>query len=211
MSIRLLIGDDHAIVREGLKQIIEDTVDLEVVAEAASGGAVLDAVRKNSYDVIVLDISLPDQSGLDILKQIKHIKPDLPVLMLSIHPEELYAVRVLRAGAAGYITKRSAPGELVTAIRTVAQGRKYITSSLAEHLAQQFDDITQPPHELLSDREYQVMIGIANGKSVSEIANDLSLSVNTISTYRSRILEKMRLKNNADIIHYAIQYGLVEA
>ncbi len=209
MSVRILICDDHAIVREGLKQIINDTADLQVVAEADSGKAALTEIENENLDMVVLDISLPDQSGLDVLKQIKQIRSDLPVLMLSIHPEEFYAIRVLRAEASGYLTKRSAPSELVTAIRTVSQGRKYITASLAQKLASTFDDITQPPHQKLSDREYQVLIEISKGKTIGDIAENLNLSVNTISTYRSRILEKMGLKNNAEIIHYAIQNKLV--
>jgi len=211
VSVKILICDDHAIVREGLKQIINDASDLEVTAEADSGGSAIRQVEDDKFDVVVLDISLPDQSGLDVLKQLKQIQPNLPVLMLSIHPEEFYATRVLRANASGYLTKRSAPSELVTAIRTVAQGRKYITASLAEKLADSFDGVNQPPHQKLSDREYQVLIELARGNTISEIAENLNLSVNTISTYRSRILEKMNLNNTAELIHYAIRNKLVDS
>jgi len=209
--IKILIADDHAIVREGLKQIVAETSDIEVADEASTGHEVLDKVRANEYDVVVLDISMPGGDGLNILKQIKSEIPKLSVLVLSMHPEEHYAVRVLKAGAAGYLTKESAPDELILAIRRVASGRKFVSSFLAEKLAFDLEnDRGKPLHEMLSDREYQVMCMIASGKRTKEIAEELCLSIKTISTYRSRILEKMRMKNNAELTHYAIKQGLVE-
>jgi two-component system invasion response regulator UvrY len=209
--IRILIADDHAIVRKGLKQIVEETADMVVADEASTGHEVLDKVRDNEYDVVVLDISMPGGDGVDILKQIKKEKPKIPILVLSMHPEEQYAVRVLHAGAAGYMTKESAPDELITALRRVAAGRKYISSSLAEQLAFKLErNADRPLHEILSDREYQVMCMIASGKEVKKIAEELCLSVKTVSTYRSRILEKMRMKNNAELTRYAIKQQLVE-
>lgn len=209
--IKILIADDHAIVREGLKQIVAETSDMIVADEACTGHEVLDKVRDKQYDVVVLDISMPGGDGLNILKQIKKEMPQLSVLVLSIHPEEQYAVRVLKAGAAGYLTKESAPDELITAIRRVSTGRRYVSYSLAEKLALDLvRDKEKPLYETLSDREYQVMRLIASGKKVKEIAEELCLSVKTISTYRSRILEKMGMKSNAELMHYAIKEGLVE-
>jgi len=209
--IKVLIVDDHTIVREGLRQILEETSDIDVTGEASSAQEVIDKVWNNSYDIVLLDISLPGRSGLDVLKQLKSIKPDLPILILSMHPEEQYAVRSLRAKASGYLTKESASAELIDAIRKVAHGRKYITSSLAEKLAFELEDNSSyPSHENLSDREFQVMCMIASGKRVKEIATALSLSVKTISTYRARILKKMNMRNNSQLIHYAIKSGLVD-
>lgn len=209
--IKILIADDHAIVREGLKQIVAETSDMAVADEASSGHEVLDKVRSNEYTVVVLDISMPGGDGLNILKQIKKEKLKLPVLVLSVHPEEQYAVRVLKAGAAGYLTKESAPGELISAIRRVSSGRKYVSSLLAEKLAFDLQSEGETSlHETLSDREFQVMCMIASGKRVKDIGEELCLSVKTISTYRSRILEKMRMKNSAELTHYALKHGLVE-
>ena len=209
--IKILIADDHAIVREGLKQIVAETTDIVVADEATSGHEVLKKVWDTEYDVVILDISMPGRGGVDILKQLKGQKPNLPILILSMHPEEQYAVRVLKAGAAGYLTKESAPDELITAIRRVSAGRKYVSSSLAEKLAFDLErDTEKPGHEILSDREYQVMCMIASGKRVQEIAEELCLSVKTVSTYRSRVLEKMKMKNNAELMHYAIKQGLVD-
>jgi two-component system invasion response regulator UvrY len=187
--IRIMIADDHTIVREGLKQILADIPDLAVVEEAKNGEEVIAKVGMKDIDIILLDISLPGRSGLDVLRQLKHRKPGLPVLILSMYPEEQYAVRSIRAGASGYLTKESASTELVEAIRTV---------------------VDKPLHELLSDREYQVMCMIASGKTVKEIAKILSLSVKTISTHRSRILKKMNMENNAQLTHYAIKQNLVD-
>ncbi len=209
--IKILIADDHAVVREGLKQIISETPDMRVTDEANNGQEVLNKVSEQHYDVVLLDITMPGPSGLDVLKQLKSKKPKLPVLMLSVHPEEQYAVRTLKAGASGYLTKGSATDELIAAIRKISTGKKYVSSSLAEKLAFDLDlDHEKPRHEILSDREYQVMSMIASGKTVKEIADELSLSVQTISTYRSRILEKMKMKNNAEIVYYAVKEGLVE-
>ncbi len=209
--IKILIADDHAVVREGLKQIISENPDMIVTDEANNGQEVLNKVSEQHYDIVLLDITMPGKSGLDVLKQLKSKKPKLPVLMLSVHPEEQYAVRTLKAGASGYLTKGSATDELIAAIRKISQGKKYISSSLAEKLAFDLDiDHDKPRHEILSDREYQVMSMIASGKTIKEIADELSLSVQTISTYRSRILEKMKMKNNAEIIYYAVKQGLVE-
>ncbi len=208
--MRILVADDHPIVRQGLKQILAETSDMVVADEAGDGLAVVDLVSKNAYDVVLLDISMPRAGGLDILKELKALKPKLAILVLSMHPEEQYAIRALKLGASGYLTKESAPDELVAAIRKVSQGRKYVSSSLAEKLADQLETGGERPlHESLSSREYQIMCLLASGKTVKEIASDLSLSVKTISTYRSRILEKMHLSNNAQLIHYAISNGLV--
>lgn len=209
--IKILIADDHAIVREGLKQILLESPDLVVVAEASTGQEVLDKVAKNDLDLVVLDISMPGRGGMDILKEIKSLKPKLPVLILSMYPEEQYAVRVLKSGASGYLTKESAPVELVKAIRQISQGKKYISPSLAEKLAVDLEvSPDKPPHETLSDREYQVMCMIASGKTLKEIADELSLSIKTISTYRSRILEKMNMRTNAELTHYAVKNRLVD-
>jgi DNA-binding NarL/FixJ family response regulator len=209
--IRVLIADDHAVVLEGLKQILSETADIKVVAEATNGQDVLDKLRTQHVDVVVLDIAMPGRSGLDILLHLKREQPTLPVLVLSIHPEDQYAVRVLKAGACGYLTKESAPDQLIAAIRKVVIGGKYVSASLAEKLAFDLEaDVDKPLHEMLSDREYEVLCLIALGKTVKEIADKLSLSVKTISTYRSRILEKMKMKNNAELTHYVIRQGLVE-
>lgn len=209
--IKILIADDHPVVRKGLKDIIQATSDMTVSGEASKGQEVLESVRKIDFDVVVLDIAMPGRSGLDILKELKRGKPELPVLILSIHPEEQYAVRVLKAGASGYLTKDSAPDELITAILKVSRGKKYISASLAEKLAYNLEiGAEKPLHETLSDREYEVMCLIASGKTVKEIAEQLFLSGKTISTYRSRILEKMKMRNSAELTHYAIKLGLVE-
>lgn len=207
--VRLVIADDHAVVREGLKQILSETPDMLVVGEATTGHEVLDRVRDVEVDLVVLDIAMPGRSGLDTLIHLKRERPSLPVLVLSLHPEDQYAVRVLKAGASGYVTKDSAPDQLVTAIRKVMSGGKYVSPALAERLAYDLSsDSGKPPHAMLSDREYEVLCMIAAGKTVKEIAEKLSLSVKTISTYRARILEKMRLKNNAELTHYVIREGL---
>jgi len=209
--IKILVADDRAIVREGLKQILQETPDIVVADEARNGEEVMAKAGAKDFDLVLLDISLPGRSGLDILKQLKCQKPELPILILSMHPEEQYAVRSLRAGASGYLTKESAPSELIKAIKRVAQGKKYITSSLAEKLAFEVGANSEKPiHEALSDREYQVLCMLASARTVSEIAKALSLSIKTISTHRSRILKKMGMKNNAQLIHYAIRHNLVD-
>ncbi|MEE8383228.1 MAG: response regulator transcription factor [Thermodesulfobacteriota bacterium] len=209
--IKLLIADDHAVVREGLKQIVSETNDMVIVGEVSNGQEVLEEVWRSECDVVLLDISMPGRSGVDILKQLRSESTKHPILILTMYPEEQYAVRVLKAGASGYLTKRCEPEELLAAIRKVSRGGKYISSSLAETLAFEIVvDNTKPPHEKLSDREYQVMCMIALGRKVKEIAVELSLSVKTISTHRTRILQKMNMKNNAEIIRYAIKNKLVE-
>ncbi|MCX7981675.1 MAG: response regulator transcription factor [Syntrophales bacterium] len=209
-KIEILIADDHPIVRAGFKQVLADTGDMEVAAEASNGQEVMSLIRKRDFDIILLDISMPGRNGLEILKDIKALKPKIPVLFLSIYPEEQYAIRALRAGAAGYLTKASAPHELIAAIRKVTSGGKYISTALAEKLTDYLGtDLDKAPHEKLSDRELQVMLMIASGKTVSQIAQELCLSVKTVSTYRSHILEKMKLKNNAEITLYAVQNKLI--
>ncbi len=208
--IRILVADDHAIVRDGLKQIVSDTSDIVVSGEASNGREALNKALKDDYDVVLLDITMPDRSGLEILKEIKGQKPELPVLILSIHPEEQYAVRALKAGAAGYLTKESASEELIRAMRKVSSGGKYVTSSLAEKLASILKTNTEEPlHQSLSDREYQVLCMIASGKRVKQIADELLLSTKTISTYRSRILRKMNMNNDIELTRYAMQNHLV--
>jgi two-component system, NarL family, invasion response regulator UvrY len=209
--IKILIADDHRMFREGLKHILAEYPDLVVTDEANNGQEVLDKIWKNDYDMVLLDITMPGMTGLEALKQLKNDKPKLPVLILSMHPEEQYAVRVLRAGASGYLTKESAPDELITAIRKISQGRKYITPSLAERLATDFEaDSEKPLHDILSDREYEVLRMIAAGKAVKDIARELSLSIKTISTYRTRIMEKMKMKTNAEVMHYVIKHQLLD-
>jgi two-component system, NarL family, invasion response regulator UvrY len=208
--LKILIADDHAIVREGLKQILADVPDMVVAGEAASGNQVLEMIRKERWDLVLLDITMPGGNGLDTLKQLKKEKPDLPVLMLSMYPEEQYAIRSIKAGVSGYLTKESAPEELIAAIRKVAQGGKYISASLSEKLATYLEtDAEKPLHELLSDREYEVVLMIAAGKTVGQIAEELSLSVKTISTNRTRALRKMGMSNNSEITYYAMKHGLV--
>jgi two-component system invasion response regulator UvrY len=208
--IKILVADDHPVVRLGLKQLLSEIKDMTVADEATTGQEVLKKVAKNDYDVILLDISMPGRNGLDILHELRSKKPKIPVLVLSIYPEDQYAIRVLKIGAAGYLTKESVPEELITAIRKVAQGRKYISSTLAERLAAELEfDSEKPVHEYLSDREYQVLCLLASGKRLKDIADDLDLSIKTISTYRTRILDKMNMKNNAEMIRYALQNKLV--
>lgn len=207
--IGVLVVDDHAIVRRGVMEILNEAPDLTVVGEAGSGQEALQLARQRHFDVLVLDMSLPDMNGLEVLRQIKGLKPDARTLILSIYPEEQYALRTLKAGALGYLTKESVPAELVTAVRQVARGSRYISQSLGELLVgEMMAEQSALPHTTLSDREYQVMILLARGKTVGDIAADLSLSVKTVSTYRRRILEKLRLETTADIIRYALQHNL---
>ena len=209
--IKILIADDHTIFREGLKHILTEYSDLIVTDEARNGQEVLEKVWNNEYDMVLLDISMPGMNGLEVLKRLKKEKPKLSVLVLSMHPEEQYAVRVLKSGASGYLTKESATDELITAIRKISQGRKYITSSLAERLALGLEtDAEKPPHETLSDREYQVLLMIASGKTITQIAKELFLSVKTVSSHRSHILEKMEMKTNAELTHYVIKHNLLD-
>jgi two-component system, NarL family, invasion response regulator UvrY len=209
--IKILIADDHAIIRRGLCHIVAGEPDMDVVGEAENAQQTLDFISRQHFDVVVLDINMPGRSGLDVLKEIKQERPNLPILVLSVHSEEQYGVRVLKAGAAGYLNKESAPEQLVKAIRKVYRGGKYVSESLAEKLVLELgSDGDQPPHKNLSDREYEVMRLIASGKAVSEIAGLLSLSVKTVSTYRARLLQKMNMKNNAELTHYVIQNQLLD-
>src|SRR4030042_4400595 len=209
--IRLLIADDHAIIRQGLKQILTDTPDIVVTDEASNGKEALNQALKKDYDVVVLDITMPDRSGLDVLKELKSRKPNLKVLILSMHPEEQYAIRALRAGASGYLTKDSVPDELIAAIRRAVLGRKYVSSSLAEKLAVELETGAERLlHQALSDREYEIMLMIAAGKRITEIPGELFLSVKTVGTNRSRVLRKMRMKNNAELTRYSLESRLLD-
>lgn len=209
--IRIVIADDHAIVRSGLKQILEENHDMKVIAEHDNGIDALKWLRINDCDVVLLDISMPGKSGIDVIKQLHEEKPKLPVLVISIYPEDQYAVRLIKAGAYGYLTKESAPEVVVDAVRHLASGKKYISTSVAEMLANEFDTLNEKPvHETLSDREYQIFLLLASASTATEIAEALGLSVKTISTYRSRILEKMHLRNNAELMRYAVENNLTE-
>lgn len=207
--LRILIADDHPIVRRGLKQILCDEPDISIVGEAQSADEVLELVRNKHWDAVILDITMPGRGGLDTLEELKRQYPDLPVLMLSMHPEDQYAARAFKAGAAGYMTKESALDELVKAIRKITKGGRYVSEAFAEKLVASMRE-ERPAQDSLSAREYQVMLMIASGKTLSQIAAEMMLSIKTISTYRSRILEKMQMKSNAEITHYAIKNGLVE-
>jgi len=209
--LKVLVADDHAIVRQGLKLILTEEFSSLMFGEARNSQELLAQMCKDNWDIVVLDITMPGRSGLDVLKEIKQLYPKTPVLVLSMHPEDQFAVRVLKAGAAGYLTKENVPEEMVKAVHKVIGGGKYVSATLAEKLA--FDlqtDTERPPHESLSDREYQVMCMIASGKTVKEIAEELVLSIKTISTYRTRILEKLNMRTNAELTHYAVKCGLVD-
>ena len=207
--IKILMIDDHLIVRQGLKRMLEDVPDMRITNEVASGKEALDLIKKNSYDVILLDISMPELNGLQTLKLIKKINNKIPVLMLSMHSEKQYALRSIKAGSAGYMTKDSASQELVSAIRKIYKGRKYISKEVAELLTTDlYHHEDKEPHDLLSDREFEILKLIAKGDTTNNIANNLSISPKTVSTYRSRILEKLNLKTNSDLIHYVIDNNL---
>lgn len=208
--INIIIADDHTIVRRGLRQILEETADMSIAAEAASGNEIIDLACKIEYDVAVIDITMPGKDGLDTLKEIRAIHPHRPVLVLSVHPEEQYAMRVLKSGASGYINKESAAEELISAIRKVFSGGRYISTTLAEKIAFDYNKKEKMPHEILSDREFQVMIMLADGKSPTSISDGLNISIKTVSTYRSRIIEKMDFDSNADITHYCLKNKLIE-
>jgi DNA-binding NarL/FixJ family response regulator len=206
----VLIADDHALVRSGLRQCLQDSGRFTAIEEAASGSQVLDALRAGEFDLVILDINMPDRSGLDILKHVRSSHPDVKMLVLSGYPERQYAVNVLKAGASGYLSKDGSPDELLKAVGQVLAGRRYVSASLAELLAAELDnDHEQPLHAGLSEREFQIFCKLASGQSVSGIAGELSLSVKTVSTYRSRVLEKMCFKSNADITSYALRNGLM--
>jgi len=208
--IRVLVADDHAVVRHGLKQILSEEPDILEVGEAGSVAEALRLGREAEWDVVILDITMPDGSGLDILRELKHQKPQLPVLVLSVHSEDQYALRVLRSGAAGYLTKECAPQELVQAVRRVVSGGKYVGLDLAERLAEVLaGDRDAQAHEQLSDREFQVLCLIGSGKSAGEIAQELSLSPKTVSTYRRRVLDKMHMSSNAELTRYVLEHQLI--
>jgi len=209
--MNILIADDHPIVRQGLRQILASEGDMNLVGEATNAGETLELARKLEWDVIILDYSMPGRSGLDLLKEIRQSYPQRQILVLSMHPEDSTAVSVLRAGAAGYISKECASDELTVAIRKAINGKKYVSATLAERLALELEGgMEKLPHQALSDREYRVMWMIAAGKSIKEIAGDLALSSNTISTYRARILKKLNLKGNAGLVRYALRHRLME-
>lgn len=210
-KIKILIADDHAIVREGLKQIVAEEKDIFVAGEAENSGGLMELLEKEKWSLVVLDINMPGKSGLEALKDIKHLYPDLPVLILSMFSEDQYGLRAIKAGASGYLKKVSAPTELVTAIRKIVLGGKYINQSLAEKLAENFESTRKELlHEKLSDREYQIMCNIALGKTAEEIAEELSISINTVYSYRNRILEKMSMRSNVELTQYVLQNKLVE-
>jgi DNA-binding NarL/FixJ family response regulator len=208
--LKILIADDHALFREGLKQILQENFEGAVLDQASNGYEVLDKISGNDYDLLLLDIAMPGISGLDVLKQLRIIRPKLHALVLSMYPEGQYAVRAIRAGASGYLTKRSASDELIEAITKVLKGGIYVTTAIAERLMIDFrPDTGKPPHELLSDREFQIFCMIAAGKTVSTIAEELNLSVKTVSTHRVHILDKMNMKNSAELTNYAIKYQVI--
>jgi len=205
---RILLVDDHAVVRRGVRAILEDQVPPYAVAEASSGDEALTTLVQ-PFDAVVLDLSMPGRSGIDLLAEIKHRHPKLPVLIMSLHGKEQFAVRALRAGASGYLTKAAAPEQLTAAIQRIVRGGRYISESLAERLAADAGGATAAPHERLSDREFDVMRGIASGSAVGEIASTMHLSVKTVSTYRARLLDKMGMTTNAELTRYALEHGLV--
>jgi two-component system invasion response regulator UvrY len=207
--IKVIIVDDHPVVRRGLKQIIEYEPDMQVVGEAKNAGECFSLVRRMECSLVLLDITLPDRSGFDVLIQLKYERPGLPVLILSAHSEDQYAVRFIKAGASGYLMKEGAPEELVKAIRKVNAGGKYVSASLAEKLVSHLDALDKPPHENLSDREFQILRLIAQGKSLKDIADELCISEKTVSTYRSRIMEKMKMSTNSDLTRYALDHHLI--
>jgi two-component system invasion response regulator UvrY len=209
--MKILIADDHAVVRQGLKQILADEYRRATFGEASNAQEAIDRVDADNWDVVILDVTMPGRSGLEALREIRKTKPRLPILVLSMHPEDQFAMRVLKCGASGYMTKESAPGELVGAVKKVITGGRYVSPGLAEKMAAHLNtDFQVTPHERLSNREFLVLRLIASGKTVSQIADELSLSVKTISTYRTRILEKMVMQSNAELTHYAIQNKLIE-
>jgi two-component system, NarL family, invasion response regulator UvrY len=209
MIVKILIADDHSLVREGLKKVLLEEPDFEVTAEAKNGDEIFSSLQKYKIDLLLMDITMPGRSGLDILKDIKNRYPKLPVLILSMHPEGLFALRAIKLGADGYLTKEAAPDELVHAIRKIISGSKYISESLSVMLASDIKPSLSLPHEKLSNREFEVLRLIASGKTLSEIALLMNLSITTVSTYRSRILDKMQMKSNSEITHYSILNGIL--
>ncbi|HPJ38132.1 MAG TPA: response regulator transcription factor [Spirochaetota bacterium] len=208
---KAIIADDHVIIRKGIIHILTESKDLGEIDEAGDGQELLEKARKKAYDLILLDITMPGRSGIEVLKQLRIEHPKIPVIILSMHSEDQYALRAIKSGAAGYLTKEILPDRLVEAVATVLSGRKYITPTIAEQLANQFDeDISKTPHEKLTDREYEILCRIASGSTVTNIAQELFLSVKTVSTYRHRILQKMNMKNNAELIKYCVDNQLVD-
>jgi two-component system invasion response regulator UvrY len=212
MSIKVAIVDDHAIVRAGLRQYLAEQMDMQVVAEAANGREAMDLVRAGGIDVLILDVSMPDQNGVDVLSGIRARAPELPVLILSSYPETHYATALLKQGASGYLNKECDPQEILTAVRTLSRGRRYITPAVAELLADQLGGGKAEglPHEQLSERELQVFLRLAQGETIGAIGESLSLSVKTVSTYRTRVMEKMKLASNSDLTYYALKNGLIQ-
>ncbi|MBL7961308.1 response regulator transcription factor [bacterium] len=209
--IKIILVDDHELVREGIKKVLKKETDIDIVGETPNSAGLNELLQKVEADLVILDISLPDRSGLEVLKDLKIRYPKLRVLMLSMHPEERFAIRAIRSGASGYVTKDMAAQELVKAVQKIMSGRKYVSTNLAEHMAAELDTPSEkPPHEVLSDREFEVLRLIASGKKLSEIADHLLLSVNTVTTYRARILEKMNMKSNVELIRYALENHIVE-
>lgn len=209
--IKIIIADDHTFLREGIKKTIHDEIDMKIIGEASNAADAVNLIKNSDADIAIVDISMPGKSGLDVLKDLKALKKKFRVLILSMHPEDRFAIRALKAGAVGYLTKESAPDELVKAIRTVLTGRKYVSKALAEKLADILsDDMDKLPHENLSDREYEVFIKIASGKKTSQIADQLSISVHTVNTYRARILEKLSMNSNVELTQYAMHNNLID-
>ena len=209
--VRILIADDHPIVRSGIKQILNDLPGNNIIEEVSNANDLLRRLKEADFDIIILDIRMPGRSGLDVLIDIKNLNSEIPVLILSMHPEEQYAIRALKTGASGYLTKSGAPDELIKAVKKILSGGKYITSTLAESMADIFQtNLDAPAHHQLSNREYEVLCKIAEGKNVKQVAGELFISEKTVSTYRSRILEKMNMKSNTELIRYALKNGLVE-
>lgn len=209
--IKIIIADDHAFLREGIKKTISDEIDMKIIGEASNATEAVNLIKNSEPDIAIVDISMPGKSGLDVLKDLKAMKKNFKVLILSMHPEDRFAIRALKAGASGYLTKESAPDELVKAIRTILTGRKYVSIALAERLADILsDDTNKLPHELLSDREYEVFIKIASGKKATEIAELLSISIHTVNTYRARILEKLSMSSNVELSQYAMHNNLID-
>lgn len=209
--IRTIIADDHKLIRDGIKKLFENEMDLSVVAETGDPFEVASLVEKTEFDVLLLDLNFPNRSGLDVLKDVKLISPKTKILVLSMYPEEKYAIRILKAGANGYVSKEGNPDEIINAVRRIYDGRKYISAELSDKLIDELDKPSvKNPHENLSDREFQVFIGIANGKGQTQLAEELNISVSTINTYRSRILQKLEVSNSAELIHYALKHNLIE-